>query len=70
MVSWGLMWSLLHTKTPLLVAFWGIWVFREYREVVDIVGIVVDVFFTFDVNLHFMPGGKSICLMVGKLFLI
>ena len=26
-------------------------------------------FFTFDVNLHFMPGGKSICLMVAKLFL-
>ena len=43
MVSWGLMWSLLHTKTPVLVTFLGIWVFREYREIVDIVGIVVDI---------------------------
>ena len=43
MVSWGLMWSLLHTKTPVLVAFLGVSVFREYREIVDIVGIVVDI---------------------------
>ena len=37
------MWSLLQTKIPVLVAFLGIWVFREYREIVDIVGIVVDI---------------------------
>ena len=38
------MWSLLHTETPVLVAFLGVWVlFREYRKIVDIVGIVVDI---------------------------
>ena len=43
---------------------------RLLISLVLLLTLLMFLFFTFDVNLHFMPGGKSICLMVGKLFLI